>query len=60
MSLIWCPTIKYGKIAASYKGMTLSDYVSSVVLESAKRDIEKGHAEMKADAPKSKGRGKAE
>jgi uncharacterized protein (DUF1778 family) len=46
-------SIKWGKIAASYKDMTLSDYVSEVVLEAARRDVELSHAEMTKVEPAS-------
>ena len=39
------------KIAAAYRGMTVGDYASLVVLEAAKRDIEEGHSRWGKIAP---------
>lgn len=38
--------VRLGKIAASFEGSTLADYVSRVVAEAALRDINAGHAKM--------------
>jgi hypothetical protein len=35
--------VEAAKIAASFKGMTVMDYVSDLVLETANRDIEQGY-----------------
>ncbi len=47
------------KIAASYRGTTLADYVSEALLEIAKRDIERGHSELSTGQSK-KARGSKE
>ena len=49
-------SLRLARIAASYKGMNLGDYVSAALLEVAKRDIEQGHAEM-TNKTSPKGRG---
>ena len=46
-------SLKLARIAASYQGKTLADYVSDSLAEVAKRDIEQGHAGL-ADKPKAK------
>lgn len=38
--------LKVAKIAASFKGITLKDYVSAALIEIAKRDIDQGYASM--------------
>lgn len=44
------------RIAASYKGLSLAEYVSEVLRPIVLRDIEEGHAKkMKGQAPKPKG-----
>lgn len=35
--------VEAAKIAAAFKGQTVADYVSAVVLEAANRDIEEGY-----------------
>ncbi len=35
--------LEAAKIAAAYKGQTVMDYVTEIVLEAANRDIEEGH-----------------
>jgi hypothetical protein len=35
--------LEAARIAASYKGMTVMDYASKVLLDQALRDIEEGH-----------------
>jgi hypothetical protein len=39
--------VHLAKIAASFKGMTLADYVTPVVRDVARRDIDAEHAKMK-------------
>jgi hypothetical protein len=40
--------LEAAKIAAAYKGMTLSDYATRVLHEAALRDIEEGHKAFRA------------
>lgn len=44
------------RIAASFQGLTLSEYASAALLEAANRDIEKGYQARTQAVPK-KGRG---
>ena len=43
--------LEAAKIAASYKGMTVMDYASKVLLDAATRDIEDGHRAWAASNP---------
>jgi hypothetical protein len=48
--------IRWAKIAASYKGQSLAEYASAALIEIAKRDVERSHAEMITPSkPKGKG-----
>lgn len=47
------------RIAASFQGLTLSEYASAALLEIANRDIERGYQARTQAAPK-KGRGAKE
>lgn len=47
--------LRLARIAASYKGMNLAEYVSAALLDAARRDIERGHAELAGEAAKKKG-----
>lgn len=49
-------SLKLARIASSYTGESVVDYISRVIAEAADADIEKGHAALKA--PKPKGREK--
>lgn len=48
--------VRIAKIAASFKDMTLAEYVSALILEHAPADIDAGHSELKGGKPP-KGRG---
>lgn len=44
--------IEAAKIAAAFKGMTLMDYASAVLIQAANRDIEEGYRTRKStDVP---------
>ncbi len=45
------------KIAAAFKGLTLYEYASQVLLEAANRDIEEGYRHRAGAAPKPKPKG---
>ena len=47
--------VESAKIAAAYKGMTVMDYVTQLVRESAARDIEEGHRLRSNPGTKRKG-----
>jgi hypothetical protein len=47
---------KQAKIAAAFKGLTVLDYVSQVVLAAAARDIEESYRAGAAPAPTKKSR----
>jgi hypothetical protein len=49
--------IEAAKIAASLKGMTMSDYATAVLLEAANRDIDEW-SKARVQAKTRKGRGK--
>ena len=48
--------VEAAKIAAAFKGVTMMEYVSKVVLEAANRDIEEGYKSRSAPPAKRKGR----
>jgi uncharacterized protein (DUF1778 family) len=55
-------SLRWARIAASYKGLTLADYVSEALLQAAKADVQRSHAEITAGedregATKGKGKG---
>lgn len=43
--------LEAAKIAASYKGMTVMDYASKVLLDAATKDIEEGHRAWSGSNP---------
>lgn len=43
--------LRKARIACEYKGMTVVEYVSRVVMEAADRDIKEGHAREYGDKP---------
>jgi hypothetical protein len=48
--------VRIAKIAASFKDMSLAEYVSSLIVEHAPRDIDEGHSRLKGEkAPKGRG-----
>ena len=48
--------LKWARIAASYRGISLAEYASQALIEVAKRDVEQGHAAItKVEKPKGKG-----
>ena len=50
--------LRWARIAASYQGKTLADYVSDSLLAFAKADVERSHAAITAaEKPKAKGKG---
>lgn len=43
--------LEAAKIAAAYKGISVMEYASQILLDAAKRDIEEGHRTFKSGAP---------
>ncbi len=50
--------IKAAKIAAAFKGMTVMEYASQVLLQAANRDIEEGYCQRASGSPAPIGRRK--
>jgi hypothetical protein len=48
--------VRIAKIAASFKDMTLAEYISALVMEHAPRDIDQGHTELTKGTKKTGGR----
>jgi hypothetical protein len=49
--------VRIAKIAASFKDMSLAEYISELIMEHAPHDINEGHSKLSAGgkAPKSRG-----
>jgi len=54
MTRILPDALEAAKLAAVYRGLTLTEYISEVVKVAAERDIEEGHARRKQARPKTK------
>jgi hypothetical protein len=53
-------TLKWARIAASYKGLSVAEYVSRALLEVARRDIHEEHAKLAGGKPVKGRRGAAD
>ena len=50
--------LRWARIAASYKGLSLAEYASQVLAEVGKRDVEEGHAALGKINPTGKTKGR--
>ncbi len=50
--------VRVAKIAASFKNITLAEYISSLIMAHAPHDIDQGHSELSRGVVKPKGRAK--
>lgn len=47
--------VRIAKIAASFKNVTLAEYISTLIMTHSPRDIDQGHSELSRGGGKAKG-----